>query len=149
VSEPRPKRILVVDDDEDVQVLVCRILRDAGFEVDSAHDGATALGGSPGRRPDLVVLDLMMPGIDGWGVLERMRDMPKPPPVVVLTARTDFGTFTRRVREGLGLRASPSGSTSWWRRASACCWPWRRGRRPRAPARGAPAADGRVRVLSP
>jgi CheY-like chemotaxis protein len=100
VSESRPKRILVVDDEEDVQVLICRILRDAGFEVDSAEDGAVALERLSDRRPDLVVLDLMMPGIDGWGVLERMRDMPRPPPVVVLTARTDFGTFTRGVREG-------------------------------------------------
>jgi CheY-like chemotaxis protein len=100
VTDPRPKRILVVDDEEDVQILVCRILRDAGFEVDSAHDGAVALERLAERQPDLVVLDLMMPGIDGWGVLERMRDMPKPPPVVVLTARTDFGTFTRGVREG-------------------------------------------------
>jgi len=100
VSEPRPKRILVVDDEEDVQVLVCRILRDAGFEVDSAPDGAAALERLAARRPDLVVLDLMMPGIDGWGVLERLRATPNPPPVVVLTARTDFGTFTRGVREG-------------------------------------------------
>jgi CheY-like chemotaxis protein len=100
VSDPRPRRILVVDDEEDVQVLICRILKDAGFEVDSAHDGAAALELLERQRPDLVVLDLMMPGIDGWGVLERMRASPNPPPVVVLTARTDFGTFTRGVREG-------------------------------------------------
>ena len=67
--------------------VVARILRDAGFEVDSAHDGGAALERLSERRPDLVILDLMMPGIDGWGVLERMRDMPKPPPVVVSSAR--------------------------------------------------------------
>lgn len=100
MTEPRRRRILVVDDDEDVQVLICRILRDAGFEVESAPDGASALERLAAQRPDLVVLDLMMPGIDGWGVLEHMRATPNPPPVVVLTARTDFGTFTRGVREG-------------------------------------------------
>jgi CheY-like chemotaxis protein len=100
VSEGRPRRILVVDDEEDVQVLICRILRDSGFEVETAPDGATGLERIQAWQPDLVVLDLMMPGIDGWGVLERLRASPNPPPVVVLTARTDFDTFTRGVREG-------------------------------------------------
>jgi len=63
-------------------------------------DGAMALERLAAQRPDLIILDLMMPGIDGWGVLERMRATANPPPVVVLTARTDFGTFTRGVREG-------------------------------------------------
>jgi CheY-like chemotaxis protein len=52
------------------------------------------------RRPDLLVLDLMMPGIDGWGVLEHVRGLGDPPPVVVMTARSDYGTFSRGVKEG-------------------------------------------------
>lgn len=94
------KRILVVDDEEDVQILIRRILADAGYEVDSAGDGEQALERIEERRPDLVVLDLMMPGLDGWGVLEALRKRPDPPPVVVVTALADYRAFTRGVREG-------------------------------------------------
>jgi CheY-like chemotaxis protein len=99
-SQSRPKRILVVDDEEDVQVLVCRILRDVGYEVDSASDGGEAIEKIGHRKPDLLVLDLMMPGIDGWGVLEHLRKVPDAPPVVVVTARADYSSFARGVREG-------------------------------------------------
>ena len=71
MGEPA-KRILVVDDEEDVQILVCRILKDAGYEVDSAADGGEAIQKVRGRRPDLVILDLMMPGVDGWGFFEHL-----------------------------------------------------------------------------
>jgi CheY-like chemotaxis protein len=102
VTDPsaKPKRILVVDDEEDVQVLVCRILRDVGYEVESASDGGEAIEKIAQSKPDLLVLDLMMPGIDGWGVLDHLRKEPDPPPVVVVTARADYGSFARGVREG-------------------------------------------------
>lgn len=94
------KRILVVDDEEDVQILVCRILRDLGYDVDTASDGAEAIQRIAAGRPDLLVLDLMMPGVDGWGVLARLREARDPLPVVVLTARTDYSTLQRGIREG-------------------------------------------------
>jgi len=94
------QKILVVDDEEDVQVLVTRILRDAGYEVDRASDGQQAIDQLRADRPDLIVLDLMMPGIDGWGVLQFLRTQTDPPPVVIVTARTDYATFTRGIREG-------------------------------------------------
>lgn len=94
------QRILVVDDEEDVRILVSRILGDMGFEVDSAVDGGEAIDKVAAAPPDLVVLDLMMPGIDGWGVLRHLRQLPDPPPVVVMTARGDYGTFSRVVQEG-------------------------------------------------
>jgi len=96
----RPPRILVVDDDEDGRLLVAQILQDAGYEVDGAADGADALERIGTSRPDLVILDLQMPFVDGWDVLERIRSVPAPPPVVVVTARGDYETFTRGVREG-------------------------------------------------
>jgi CheY-like chemotaxis protein len=96
----RRKRILVVDDEEDVQVLVSRILKDAGYDVDRAGDGGQAIERLRAHRPDLIVLDLMMPGIDGWGVLDYLKKTADPPPVVIVTARTDYGTFARGVREG-------------------------------------------------
>jgi DNA-binding response OmpR family regulator len=94
------KRILVVDDEEDVQILIRRILSDVGYEVTSAGDGREALEKIDEARPDLVVLDLMMPGLDGWGVLEHLRGRPDPPPVVVVTALADYQAFSRGVREG-------------------------------------------------
>jgi CheY-like chemotaxis protein len=94
------KRVLVVDDEEDVQLLVSRILRDAGYQVDTAGEGGEAIEKLRAARPDLIILDLMMPGIDGWGVLEHLHGHPNPPPVVIVTARADYPTFTRGVREG-------------------------------------------------
>ncbi len=94
------KRILVVDDEEDVQVLVTRILRDAGYTVDRASDGEEAIDKLVADRPDLIVLDLMMPGIDGWGVLQFLQTRKDAPPVVIVTARTDYATFARGIREG-------------------------------------------------
>jgi CheY-like chemotaxis protein len=101
VTEPESRqRILLVDDEEDVQILVSRILKDVGFEVELAGDGAEAIERLGQSRPDLMILDLMMPRVDGWGVLAHMRGMPDPPPVVILTARGEYATFTRGIREG-------------------------------------------------
>lgn len=95
-----PKRILVADDDEDGRVLTAYVLQDAGFDVESAVDGQEALEKIRAHQPDLVVLDLMMPKIDGWTVLEQIRRGPDAPPVVVLTARVDYDTLARGAREG-------------------------------------------------
>jgi DNA-binding response OmpR family regulator len=94
------RRVLVADDEEDVQVLVSRILKDMGFEVDTASDGEEALSRMAATRPDLLILDLMMPGLDGWGVLARLKEMPDAPPVVLLSARGDYESFRRGIREG-------------------------------------------------
>jgi len=100
VAEERARRILVVEDEEEIQVLVGRILRSVGHEVASARDGQEALERMAEERPDLVILDLFMPRMDGWEVLSRMRTHEDPPPVVLLTGRTDYETFARGVREG-------------------------------------------------
>jgi CheY-like chemotaxis protein len=94
------KHILVVDDEEDVQILVSRILRDAGYEVERASDGKEAIDKIEAALPDLIVLDLMMPVVDGWGVLQFLRTKKDAPPVVIVTARTDYATFARGIREG-------------------------------------------------
>ena len=95
-----PHRLLVVDDDEDVRILVSRIFRDVGFEVDTAEDGAEAISKAAGGRYDLMLLDLMMPQMDGWSVLQRLRGVKDAPPVVVLTARDDYDSFARAVKAG-------------------------------------------------
>ena len=85
----RPRSILVVDDEKDLQRLVARVLEDAGFLVSLAGDGREALAKIGAQPPDLVVLDLMMPVMDGWEVLDRLPDIPHAPPVVVLSAYPD------------------------------------------------------------
>ena len=78
--------MLVVDDDRTVSDVVRRYLEQAGYAVVLAADGADGLAAIAARRPDLVVLDLMMPGIDGIEVCRRVRRQHPELPVVMLTA---------------------------------------------------------------
>jgi DNA-binding response OmpR family regulator len=79
-------RVLVVDDDPALAEVVARYLEREGFEVDVAGDGATGLAVALDTLPDLVVLDLMLPVLDGLEVCRRLRQA-APIPVVMLTAR--------------------------------------------------------------
>ncbi|MFY9578758.1 MAG: response regulator [Gaiellaceae bacterium] len=81
--------VLVVDDDESVRSLVIETLDGNGYELREAADGGEALAKIAARRPDAIVLDLMMPTLDGFEVLERLHAEPETRaiPVVVLTAR--------------------------------------------------------------
>ncbi|MFJ5552192.1 response regulator transcription factor [Streptomyces sp. NPDC093225] len=83
-----PARVLVVDDDPTVAEVVTGYLRRAGHHVDHAPDGPGALAAAARHDPDLVVLDLMLPGIDGLEVCRRLR-ADRPVPVIMLTARGD------------------------------------------------------------
>jgi len=81
------RRILVVDDDADVRGMVRTVLEAEGYAVDTADDGFAALRAVDGTRPDCVVLDVMMPGMDGHAVLSRIRAGQRSTlPVVMLTA---------------------------------------------------------------
>ena len=79
--------MLVVDDDEPIAASVRRALEYAGYAVTVAHDGPAALAAAERDRPDLVVLDLMLPGMDGLTVCRRLRDASSPALVLMLTAR--------------------------------------------------------------
>lgn len=80
-------RLLVVEDDANIVELLSASLRYAGFEVETAMDGQQALKLAREVRPDLVVLDVMIPGIDGFEVVRRMRSEGIRCPVLFLTAR--------------------------------------------------------------
>jgi DNA-binding response OmpR family regulator len=80
------QRVLVVDDDSTVSDVVRRYLERDGFTVGLAVDGPSALRAFAQEKPDLVVLDLMLPGIDGLEVCRRMRALDPALPVVMLTA---------------------------------------------------------------
>jgi two-component system OmpR family response regulator len=80
-------RLLVVEDEPNIRELLSTSLRFAGFEVHAAADGATALKLAEVERPDLLVLDVMLPDMDGFAVTRRLRDQGRRMPVVFLTAR--------------------------------------------------------------
>jgi two-component system OmpR family response regulator len=80
-------RLLVVEDEPNIRELLSTSLRFAGFEVHTAGDGATALKLAESERPDLLVLDVMLPDMDGFSVTRRLRDQGRLVPVVFLTAR--------------------------------------------------------------
>ena len=80
-------RILVVDDEPNITELLSMALRYEGFEVEVASDGRSALAKGQSFRPHLMVLDVMLPDLDGFGVLKRLRADGTPVSVVFLTAR--------------------------------------------------------------
>jgi two-component system alkaline phosphatase synthesis response regulator PhoP len=85
---PDKKRILIVDDEKQLVSLVKLHMEMAGYEVLSASDGEKAMLIIKEERPDLIILDLMIPKIDGWEVCKRLRTVGDIP-VIMLTARTD------------------------------------------------------------
>lgn len=82
------RRVLVVDDEPTIAESVAARLRAEGFTVDTAHDGPAAVAAAGAFRPDLVVLDVMLPGFDGLEVCRRIQ-ADRAVPVLMLTARTD------------------------------------------------------------
>lgn len=89
VTAMEDARILVVDDDKRIAASVRRALAYEGYKVDVAHDGESALNTARTTMPDLVVLDVMMPGIDGVEVCRRLREAGDDTAVLMLTARAD------------------------------------------------------------
>jgi DNA-binding response OmpR family regulator len=93
------RRILVVDDDEDIRGLVAQLFGRAGYEVVEAETGRAGLRAMYQAPPDLVVLDVGMPDLDGWQTLERIRDL-SDVPVLMLTARTEELEKVRGLKAG-------------------------------------------------
>ena len=91
------KRILVVDDEESIRELYRAELAEEGYEVELAGDGLQALRRLDAFRPNLVTLDVKMPGIDGIETLRRIREMHPTVPVILVTAfgefKQDFNTW--------------------------------------------------------
>ena len=88
-----PERVLIADDDEDNRAIMRRALLQAGYEVSVAKDGAEALERAEKDRPDLILLDLSMPGISGWEAAKRLKDVPhlRHIPVLAFTAHAMSG----------------------------------------------------------
>ena len=80
-------RVLIVEDNHDLAFGLRNNLEIEGYDVEVAEDGPAGLAAARGRRPDLIVLDLMLPGLDGYRVLRQLRDDGLTAPVLILTAK--------------------------------------------------------------
>ena len=100
-ASPGLKRILVVEDEGDLRGLVTRILEDSGYAVQAAEDGWSAIEALQANRPDLILLDLRLPVLDGWTVLEFARRSVPSPAVALMTVCSDADSIVRGLRAGI------------------------------------------------
>jgi CheY-like chemotaxis protein len=98
-----PRRLLLVDDDPGAVDLVKQYLQETPFELNVAFDGLSALEAVGKQRPDAILLDLVMPGLDGFKVIDRLQADPytREIPVVVITAKTLTSAETARLNESM------------------------------------------------
>jgi len=82
-----PKKVLVVDDEPDTLELVKLVLESAGFDAILVNNGAEALAMIDHEKPDLVLLDIMMPDMDGWDVFRKIKERNPTIPIAILTAK--------------------------------------------------------------
>jgi DNA-binding response OmpR family regulator len=94
------KKILLIDDDQTLLHLLGEFLKGDSFEVVSALSGSTGLRLAYDQRPDLILLDVMLPGMDGWEVCARLREM-SDVPIIMLTAKTTENDKLRGFRLGV------------------------------------------------
>jgi two-component system response regulator MtrA len=90
---------MAVDDDPTILRILKRILEPEGYEVVLANEGSSALALLDKRKPDLVLLDIMMPGLDGFLVLDSIRER-LDVPVIMLTARCDHESLVKTLKTG-------------------------------------------------
>ena len=93
-------RLLVVEDEKRIADFLCRGLEGAGYAVDAAATGAGALDRTHSTDYDLVILDLMLPDMDGIAVLERIRRAKAGPPVLILSARSSLDDRVKGLEQG-------------------------------------------------
>lgn len=93
-------RILIVEDNDDLARGLANNLEIEGFETEIASDGSTGLERAKASSPDLIILDLMLPGMDGYRLLSTLRDAGDTVPVLILTARTTEQDKVRGFRDG-------------------------------------------------
>jgi CheY-like chemotaxis protein len=107
---PSGGSVLVVDDDESTRELVARVLRTAGYSTVEARDGEEALLRTRVLAPGLIILDLVMPGVDGFEVLRTLRHEGLGTPVVVLTGKALTSDEERLLRDGLARVVQKGGT---------------------------------------
>src|SRR5437879_3100927 len=93
-------RILVVDDEAPIREVLTEYFATEGYAVEAATSGVEALAAVRGRRADLVLLDVRMPGLDGVQVLRRIRELDDSVPVIMVTANEDVGLAKETLKLG-------------------------------------------------
>ena len=93
-------RVLIVDDEPDILLMLRVSLEASGYETGLAADGDVALQRVREEPFDLILLDVMMPVLDGWGVLEALQRETEPPPVIVLSAKSAARDIERAMELG-------------------------------------------------
>lgn len=88
--EKPAKRVLIVDDEQPLRVLMGEVLVRAGYRVEFAEGGRTAVEKVRSSPPDLMTLDLRMPDMSGWQVIEAVQNLPGAPPIVLVSGSTDI-----------------------------------------------------------
>ena len=96
----RNARVLIVDDEPDVLLLLRIELEAEGYETMLAADGETAIRRITEEHPDIVLLDVMMPVVDGWGVLQRLAEQGSTTKVIVLSAKASDGDVAHALELG-------------------------------------------------
>lgn len=92
------RKVLVVDDDQGIRELVATALSEEGYEVSGAADGAEALDRIADTPPDLILLDMRMPVMDGWEFARLYRSRPAPhAPIVIVTAALDVAKDAKEI----------------------------------------------------
>ncbi|MFN8569656.1 MAG: response regulator [Kouleothrix sp.] len=116
--------ILVVDDDPSIRRMLQLLLQETGYRVSNASSGEEALAYMDLVTPDLVLMDLMLPGINGQQVTEQIKAQPDKPfvPVILVTARNDPKSKVTALDAGADdFWSSRSSSPSYWRAYAQCC----------------------------
>lgn len=108
MSEQQTKRrVLVVDDDDAIRAMVERVLKREKYEVESARDGFEAIEKLTRNDYTTVLLDLMMPRVDGHGVLRYLEQRPQAPAVIVMTANLQSAHETASIRPVFRVLSKP------------------------------------------
>jgi CheY-like chemotaxis protein len=111
-QQPAGLRVLVAEDDADSAVSLARFLRGIGHEVEVATDGPAAVGAAQAHRPDVVLLDISLPGLDGWEVARRLQGHPaeRRPLLIAVTGHDQEDDRRRSDEAGIDLHlAKPVG----------------------------------------
>ncbi len=93
-------RVLIVDDDRDICLMLSRLMKGEGLTSHMAHDGESDLKMVRSQRPDTLLLDLKMPGMDGMEVLRRVKELDTDLPVVLITAHADIAGSVAAIKAG-------------------------------------------------